>query len=228
MLEGAHRHPERLVACSAHLALVGVYGDNGCRHVGKHDDVDSHIELDGQVRHRANNHGCMMTYRQPPSWDSTTPDRVHGLRRTMNWVAYRQCMRHDRVRTMAEARTGYVAPVRRAAPLPRATVQPGDAGWMHAGWTVQLEVRGRPTDLFGCSIMATALCRSPETVGKLIRSGVLPEAPYRSPGRGRFGQKRLWTRQQIMLAAAAVELLKLQGRPRRWAGSRLPEILAAV
>lgn len=131
-------------------------------------------------------------------------------------------MQRDRVMSWSEARSDYRPPPRRAAPRPRAAVLPTDPAWLHEGLTMRLMVKGEPTDVFTVSAMAAATNRTTDTVRRLIRSGVIPDTPFRAPGRGSFGQKRLWPRAVVLATARAVEELSLQSRPRRWAGSELP------
>lgn len=138
-------------------------------------------------------------------------------------------MRKERVYSLDEARVGYLPPARRAKPLPRASVRPGDPAWLHDGRTLQLPLRGREIDFFTVSIMCHALGRSSESVRRLIRRGVLPETRYRSPGRTQAGQRRLWTREQVLAVATTAEELQLRGRrPRRWADAELTARLAAT
>lgn len=80
----------------------------------------------------------------------------------------------------------------------RAHVLPGDPIYLHQGYTVRLMVRDAPTDFFGIGAAAAALRRSPNTVRRLEEAGVLPSPRYRSPGRGNSGQKRLYTREQVL------------------------------
>lgn len=138
-------------------------------------------------------------------------------------------MRRDRVVPLHEARSDYVKPVRRATPLPRALEVSGDPDWLHAGRTLRVPLRGDLIDVFPISAMARALGRSSESVRRLIREGVLPEARYRSPARTEAGRKRLWTREELLAVAVVAEELGVRGRrPRRWSDSELAARLAAT
>ncbi len=155
---------------------------------------------------------------------SPTPPSPQGEGR----APYRLPMGPDRIRSLSEARTDYQPAVRRRVPHARAQVLESDPPWLHDGLTIRLRVRGTPTDLFATSVMATAINRSPETLRRLIREGIVPETRYFAPGHGRFGRKRLWTREQVLATAAVFEGAGLLGRPRRWAGADLPAILATT
>ena len=138
-------------------------------------------------------------------------------------------MRRDRVIPANEARSDYAPPAPRQGPRPRARVLHGDPEFLHDGRTVRLPLRGKDVDFFGVSVMATALGRSSTSVRRLIRSGVIPETPFRSPGRGTAGQRRLWSREDVIRVAAAAEELGLRGhRPRAWSGSELTSRLTAT
>lgn len=113
-------------------------------------------------------------------------------------------------------------------PHERATVLPDDPDWLHKGPTLRLLVRGVATDLFTISAMCRAINRTPKTVRLLIAMGMLPDAGHRSPGRTQQGQRRLWTRQEVLAAAAVVEELKLLNcRPQAWADTPLFELISA-
>ena len=137
-------------------------------------------------------------------------------------------MRRDRVIPIHEARSDYAPTAPGSEGRQRALVLQGDPQWLHAGKTMRLPLRGRERDFFGVSIMGNALGRTSTSVRRLIREGVIPETPYRSPGRGTAGQRRLWTREGVLHVAAVAEELGLRGqRPRAWAGAELTSRLAA-
>lgn len=66
-------------------------------------------------------------------------------------------MRKERVYLLEEPQVGYVPPARRAKPLPRASVQPGDPAWLHDAGTLQLPLRGQEVDFFTVGIMCDVL-----------------------------------------------------------------------
>jgi hypothetical protein len=105
---------------------------------------------------------------------------------------------------------------------------PNDPSFLHSGYTVRLDVRGQATDLFGIGAVAGALGKSTGTVRRLITDGVLAEPPFRSPGRTWRGQKRLWTREQVLaIAIAALDAEVFSRQPRRWSDVNLSELVAA-
>ena len=126
-------------------------------------------------------------------------------------------MANQRILSINEARTNYVAPVRRAVPHPRASVLATDPAWLHAGLTYRLKYGGEMVDLFTISAMAAALGRSVVTVRRLEAIGIIPASHIRTPGRGGGGRRRLYTREQIIdVAIATVEAGLFLKRPRRW------------
>ena len=132
-------------------------------------------------------------------------------------------MRQQRVLTQHETRSDYVKPVRRSTPLPRALVLPSDPAWLHAGITLRLLHRGQLVDLFTISAMATALGRSVATVRRLEARGLVPATTLHTQGRGVVGQKRLYTREQVLDAARACLNAGLYlRRPQRWSEPLLP------
>lgn len=135
----------------------------------------------------------------------------------------------ERVYTLNEARSDRVAPARRRARRDRARVLPTDPAWLHPGTTLRLTLRGEAVDFFAISVVARGVGRSTGTIRRWIDQGLLPETPYRTPGRHRCSQNRLWTREAVLQAAAAVRELGLTDhRPQRWQGSALPELLRAA
>jgi hypothetical protein len=132
----------------------------------------------------------------------------------------------DRARSLDEARSDRPPPSRRRARRDRARVLPSDPVWLHEGTTLQLTLRGQAVDFFGISVVAAGVGKSTGTIRRWIEQGLLPEPPYRTPGRLRCAQHRLWRREEVLAMAATVQELGLRGRrPRRWAGSPLPERL---
>jgi hypothetical protein len=104
-----------------------------------------------------------------------------------------------------------------------------DPPWLHEGTTLQMTLRGQAVDFFAISVVARGVGRSTGTVRRWIEQGLLPDPPYRTPGRLPCAQNRLWTRESVLRTAAAVQELGLTGRrPQRWQGSALPELLRAT
>lgn len=104
-----------------------------------------------------------------------------------------------------------------------------DPAWLHEGLTVRLTCRGEPVDFFAISVMARGVGRSTGTVRRWITDGLMPETPYRTPGRSPCSQNRMWTREAVLQTAAAVRGLGLdRRRTRSWAQSDLPELLRAT
>ena len=60
-----------------------------------------------------------------------------------------------------------------------------------------LRLQGEVTDFFTIGDVAQALGRSPATVRRWERLGILPKARYRKPGRDHRGERRLYSRQQL-------------------------------
>lgn len=73
---------------------------------------------------------------------------------------------------------------------------------------VELTLRGVLTRFYTVGVLADALERKPPAVRKWERLGYIPETPYRSPGRTKNGQRRLYTRAQI---EGLVELAREEG-----------------
>lgn len=135
----------------------------------------------------------------------------------------------DRIYTLAQARTDRPAPPRRRKPHTRATVRPDDPSWLHEGQSLVLTIKGEPHDFFSVGVMAKAIGRSTESTRRLIRTGVLPEARYRTPGRPPFGAKRLWTRDQVMAVASAAQTFGVTTRRRdSWTDGELLAALATT
>jgi hypothetical protein len=135
----------------------------------------------------------------------------------------------DRVYTLNEARSEQPAAAPANQRRERARVLAGDPPWLHDGLTVRLTLRGEPVDFFGIGVMARGVGRSPGSLRRWIGEGIIPETPYRTRGRIACAQHRLWTREAVLAMSAAVQELGLHGRrPRRWAGSELPEVLRAT
>lgn len=73
---------------------------------------------------------------------------------------------------------------------------------------VELTVKGKPRRFYSVGVLADALDRKPPAIRKWERLGYIPESRFRSPGRGKHGQRRLYTREQI---EGLVELAKEEG-----------------
>lgn len=135
-------------------------------------------------------------------------------------------MQRGRAYSLAEAASGYCPPPRVA--YVRAHVLPSDPDFLHRGYTVRLLVNGTMTDLFGIGCVAASLDRSVCTVRRLETEGILPPARYRSPGRGRTGQKRLYTREQVLeLRAQATHVFAGARRVRSWADEDLRDLFTS-
>jgi hypothetical protein len=69
------------------------------------------------------------------------------------------------------------------------------------GWDsipkLTLEVRGKDVEFYTLGVLAEMLDRLPQTVRKWERQGYLPVSKYRTPGRTKNGQKRIYTRLMI-------------------------------
>ncbi len=135
----------------------------------------------------------------------------------------------DRVYALNEARSEHPAAAPADQRRERARVLTGDPPWLHDGLTVRLTLRGEPVDFFGIGVMARGVGRSTGTVRRWITEGLMPETPYRTPGRSPCSQHRMWTREAVLQTAAAVRGLGLdRRRTRSWAQSDLPELLRAT
>lgn len=77
----------------------------------------------------------------------------------------------------------------------------GDPEYLHHGRPVRLLLNGTMTDFFTIASVAAAVGRSTGTVRRWLREGRLAETPYRTPGRGPRGQKRLWRREDVLALA---------------------------
>ncbi len=110
----------------------------------------------------------------------------------------------ERILSLNEARVGY-RPRDRHPPNERAHVLPGDPDFLHWGPTRRLKHHGESVDFFTIGAVALALNRTVGTVRRLETEGILPETPFRAPGRTRAGQKRLYTRDQVLAVARVAE-----------------------
>ncbi len=110
----------------------------------------------------------------------------------------------ERILSLNEARVGYRPRVRHP-PNERAKVLPGDPDWLHSGLTMRLTLKGKSVDFFTVSARACALNRLVRSVRRLEAEGRLPVTPFRPPGRSRAGQKRLYTRGQVLAVARVAE-----------------------
>lgn len=88
----------------------------------------------------------------------------------------------------------------------RAVAGPVDS-WADLPHT-DLLLDGVSVRFYPVSVLAEKLERKPAAIRKWERLGYLPETPYRSPGRTKNGQRRLYTREQI---EGLVELARQQG-----------------
>jgi hypothetical protein len=61
-----------------------------------------------------------------------------------------------------------------------------------------MNVGDQPTELFTIGDLAVALLREPATLRLWEERGHLPPADYRFPGQTRAGQRRLYTRKQVL------------------------------
>ncbi len=123
----------------------------------------------------------------------------------------------ERILSLNEARVSY-RPRESHPPLERAEVLPGDPGWLHVGLTMRLKDKGALVDFFTIGAVATALGRSVCTVRRLEVEGHLPKASFRAPGRSPTGQKRLYTREQVLAVARVAEEhgIRKAKRTNRW------------
>ncbi len=83
---------------------------------------------------------------------------------------------------------------------------------------MRLTLKGQSVDFFTVSALACALNRSVCSVRRLEAEGRLPVTPFRAPGRSRAGQKRLYTRGQVLGVACVAEKhgIRRAKRTDRW------------
>ena len=73
---------------------------------------------------------------------------------------------------------------------------------------VELTMRGIVKRFYYISVLADMLGRRPPAIRKWERLGYLPDSGYRTPGRNKNGQRRLYTRGQI---EGIVEIAREEG-----------------
>lgn len=95
--------------------------------------------------------------------------------------------------TVAEPETYPGSKMKRRAVAPPEPRKRGLAGYE----PVILNVQGVPTEFYTVGVLAALLERQPPTIRKWERLGYIPESRFRTPGRTKHGQKRLYTRPQV-------------------------------